>query len=177
MIKLRVKLYKAIDEIAGLIKLANDFSDCRFEKIEFKLWKENVRAFLNRTYDGDELADKMGKFNSIYFISAGWDSDFPSLESIDVDSSGLGDAVALLTAWKNDLGKRRGEHMLERFKRVLLFLLGLGAVGGVVYGVYVKFYRQEVVNSGRIDNLNMGDNPTQNNIRINAEGSNIQISN
>ena len=177
MIKLRVRLSEAIDEIGELIEATNDFMDCRFEKMEFKTWKEDVCSFLNRTYCGAELYDKMDKFNSICFISAGWDSYCPSLEHIDADDSGLGGARALLMAWKNDLCKRREEHMMDKLSRAVIVVLSLGMAGGIAYGIYVKISNHKLVNNGRVENVNSGDNPVQNNYMINANGDCIEINN
>ena len=177
MIKLRVRLFDAIDEIGELIEATDDFMDCRFEKMEFKSWKEDVCSFLNRTYCGAELTDKMDKFNSIYFISAGWDSCCPTLEHIDADNSGLNDARALLIAWKNDLCKRGKEHVMDKLRWAVLFVLGLGMFGGIAYGICVKVSNHKFVNNGHVENVNSGDNPVQNNYKINANGGHIEINN
>ena len=163
MIRLGVDIGKAQNEIDGLIRDAGSFVDCRFGSPLFKKWKEDIHLFLSRTYNDKESREKWLKFCDIQFWDAGWDSYISSGGPTTPENSGLGEAIAILIAWKEDLSKRKGEHQMDRIIRVIEILLGIATVGGlIVFGVaYFNQSNQNIINTGSMGNVSIGDHSVQ----------------
>lgn len=165
MIKLLVNIKCAQADLQDLLRDAMSFCDCHYESPHFKLWQEKVRSFISRTYDDAESKKKLADFNGITYFSAAWADILTSIGKIDPASSGLGDAVAMLTAWNEDLSKRHGEHRMDWIKRIIIAILGLLVAGGVAYLSYVHVSNRSVVNNGSMNNVNLGDNAVQQNVK------------
>ena len=71
----------------------------------------------------------------------------------------------MLTAWNEDLSKRHGEHRMDWIKRIIIAILGLLVAGGVAYLSYVHVSNRSVVNNGSMNNVNLGDNAVQQNVK------------
>lgn len=163
MIKLLIDIETAQKNLDDLINVMQVFADCRFEKPLFKKWQEDVCAFISRTYDISESNEKLSKFKGIQFWSAGWENYLESVGAITPENSGLGEAVALLMSWKDDLVKRKGEHQMDRIKKLIQYIIGIAAAGGILlYGIaYIRNSNQHVVNNGSIGNISLGDGAAQ----------------
>ena len=119
MIKLLTDIEATQKELDDLINGIQGFADCRFGKPAFKKWKEDVRSFISRTYDASESKEKKSRFDSITFWSVEWENYLTSIGRITPENSGLGESVALLLSWKDDLVKRKGEHQMDRIKKII----------------------------------------------------------
>lgn len=163
MIKLLTDIEVAQREIEDLIGDIQSFSDCRFEKPAFKKWKEDVLSFISRTYDASESEEKKSRFEGISFWSAEWENYLESVGNITPANSGLGEASALLLSWKDDLVKRKGEHQMDRIKKIIQYTIGIVVAGGILYGImiYIRNSNQHVINNGSIGNISLGDGATQ----------------
>lgn len=165
MILLGANIDSTLAELNKLIEDASQFDDCRYYTSQFKLWQENVRSLLKRTYAEKECKDKLSAWNGVRFFSAGWEEILTTVERIEPETSGLGEAVALLTAWHDDLSKRRGEQKMEWVKRIAITLAGLAAAGSVIFLVYTYVSNRNLVNNGTMNNVNMGDHSVQQSVK------------
>ena len=163
MINLLTNIEAAQKELDNLINGMEAFADCHFEKPAFKTWKEDVLSFISRTYDVSESNEKKSTFNGIQFWSAGWESYLESVGVITPENSGIGEAAAILLSWKDDLAKRKGEHHMDRIRKIIQFIIGIAVAGGILlYGiVYIRNSNQHVVNNGSIGNISLGDGAAQ----------------
>ncbi len=163
MIKLLTDIEVAQKEIENLIGDIQSFSDCRFGKPAFKKWKEDVLSFISRTYDASEAEEKRLRFEEISFWSAEWENYLESVGNITPANSGLGEASALLLSWNDDLVKRKGEHQMDRIKKVIQYLIGSAVAAGILLYVlvYIRNSNQHVINNGSIGNISLGDGATQ----------------
>lgn len=165
MIRLAVNIDSTLAELNKFIEAASQFEDCRYYTPQFKLWQENVRSLLKRTYTEKECKDKLSVWNGVQFFSAGLEELLATVERIDPETSGLGEALALLTAWHDDLSKRRREQKMEWMKRIALALAGLAVAGSLMFLVYTYVSNRNLVNNGTMNNVNMGDHSVQQSVK------------
>ena len=163
MIRISVNIDNAHKEIDGLIDNINCFVDCRFDSPVFKKWEEDVHLFLTRTYDEKESEEKWSRFRGIQFCDAEYGDIIPSFGETTTENSGLGEAAAILLAWKEDLDKRRSGHTMNRIMKIIGVLIGVAGLFGIVayFTVSINMPKQSIISNGPIGNVNMGDNAMQ----------------
>ena len=54
---------------------------------------------------------------------------------------------------------------MDWIKRIIIAILGLLVAGGVAYLSYVHVSNRSVVNNGSMNNVNLGDNAVQQNVK------------
>ena len=132
-----MKYDAAIKELSELIGRATQFADCDYERAECKKWRYDILAWIRRHYKGGECNQKVHDFESIQFISLGWNKVLTTYTA-DPEITGLGYAVAMMMSWKEDLVRRAPLEKWTKVKKILLGVLtALGIAGGGL-AVYIK---------------------------------------
>lgn len=173
-----MKKNKVLEELSELIERAREFVDCHYERPSFKKWQNDVEAFVARTYEDSEKREKLDKFRRISLMSAGW-ANYLTTYSADPNTTGLGEAVALLTSWRDDLEKRSLVDLGKIVKWISYLILGVCTAGGC--SLIVRFVNNSNVAEIRDSNIetnshNSEHNTTINNINV-GEVGNLQIEN
>lgn len=133
-----MKYDTAIKELSELIGRAAQFADCDYERAECKKWRYDILAWIRRHYKGGECNQKVHDFESIQFISLGWNKVLATYTA-DPEVTGLGCAVAMMMSWKEDLVRRVPLEKWTKVEKILLGILAaLGIVGGGGLAVYIK---------------------------------------